>query len=84
TDGEDVKVVRSHNGYLEPLGPTGYRGYTDEDRELLRRALSDSEAVVAREDRPGCLAEAETFVTAAHAEAVEAFLADNGLSAADI
>ncbi|RZK89400.1 MAG: anhydro-N-acetylmuramic acid kinase, partial [Methylobacterium sp.] len=55
TDGHDVRVVQSHNGYLEPLGPTGYRGYSDEDRELLRRALADSEAVTAREDRPGCL-----------------------------
>jgi anhydro-N-acetylmuramic acid kinase len=84
TDGHDVRVVQSHNGYLEPLGPTGYRGYSDEDRDLLRRALADSEAVIAREDRPGCLPEAEAFVTAAHAEAVESFLADNGLTPADI
>ena len=84
TDGEDVRVVRSHNGYLEPLGPTGYRAYTDEDRELLRRALVDSEGVTDRDERPGCLPEAEAFVTAAHAEAVEVFLADNGLNPADI
>ncbi|MCI9880667.1 MULTISPECIES: anhydro-N-acetylmuramic acid kinase [Methylobacterium] len=84
TDGETVRVVQSHNGYLEPLGPTGYRGYTEEDRALLRQALVDSEGVTAREDRPGCLAEAEAFVTAAHAEAVESFLAANGLAPSDI
>ncbi len=84
TDGETVRVVQSHNGYLEPLGPTGYRGYSDEDRALLRQALVDSEGVTAREDRPGCLSEAEAFVTQAHAEAVEGFLADNGLTPADI
>jgi anhydro-N-acetylmuramic acid kinase len=84
TDGETVRVVQSHNGYLEPLGPTGYRGYADEDRALLRQALVDAEGIVAREDRPGCLVAAEAFVTAAHAEAVESFLADNGLTAADI
>jgi anhydro-N-acetylmuramic acid kinase len=84
TDGEIVRVVQSQNGYLEPLGPTGYRGYSDEDRALLRQALIDAEGVNAREDRPGCLSDAEAFVTAAHAEAVESFLADNGLTPADI
>ncbi|MGU3540336.1 anhydro-N-acetylmuramic acid kinase [Methylobacterium sp. A54F] len=84
TDGADIRVVRGHNGFLEPLGPTGYRAYTDEDRTLLRQALSDSEAVAARDERPGCLPEAEAFVTRAHAEAVESFLSENGLTPADI
>ncbi|AWN42216.1 anhydro-N-acetylmuramic acid kinase [Methylobacterium durans] len=84
TDGERVNVVKGHNNFLEPLGPTGYRGYADEEKALLRAATKDAESVVAPEDRPGCLPEAEAFVTRAHAEAVEQFLAENGLSTADI
>lgn len=84
TDGTGIKVRVSPNGYTEPLGPTGYRPYADEERALLRQALVDAEGVAARTDRPGCLIEAEELVTRVHAEAVEAFLADNGLAPADI
>ena len=84
TDGERVHVVRGHNNFLEPLGPTGYRGYAEAEKALLRAATKDAESVTAPGDRPGRLVEAEAFVTQAHAEAVEAFLAENGLSAADI
>ncbi len=84
TDGETVHVVKSHNNFLEPLGPTGYRGYSDEEKLLLRVATKDAEAIVQPCDRPGRLPEAEVFVTDAHAEAVERFLAENGLEAGDI
>lgn len=84
TDGEAVRVIKGHNNFLEPLGPTGYRGYSDDEKALLRAATKDAEAIVQPGDRPGRLPEAETFVTEAHAEAVERFLAENGLSAADI
>ncbi len=84
TDGETVHVVKSHNNFLEPLGPTGYRGYSEEEKALLRAATKDAEAIVQPADRPGRLPEAETFVTEAHAEAVERFLAENGLKPSDI
>ncbi|MFC6788311.1 anhydro-N-acetylmuramic acid kinase [Methylobacterium komagatae] len=84
TDGETVHVVKSHNNFLEPLGPTGYRGYSDEEKVLLRAAAKDAEAIVQPGDRPGRLPEAETFVTEAHAEAVERFLAENDLKPSDI
>ncbi len=84
TDGERVNVVRGHNNFLEPLGPTGYRGYSDAEKALLRAATKDAESVTAPGDRPGRLVEAEAFVTQAHAEAVEGFLAENGLTPADI
>ena len=84
SDGEAVRVLRSGNDRVAALGPTGYRGYSDEERALLTRALRDAESVSARTDRPGCLAEAEAFLTRAHAEAVEAFLAQSGLAPADI
>ncbi|MCJ2025721.1 anhydro-N-acetylmuramic acid kinase [Methylobacterium sp. J-067] len=84
TDGETVRVVKGHNNFLEPLGPTGYRGYSDDEKALLRAATKDAEAIVQPGDRPGRLPEAESFVTAAHAEAVERFLSENGLTPSDI
>lgn len=84
SDGERVRVVKSANGFIDPLGPTGYRGYSEAEKTLLGEATRDAEAIDHRNDRPGRLPEAEDFVTRAHAEAIEAFLAANGLSAADI
>ena len=84
TDGAALKIARGGNGYVESLGPTGYRPYSDEERALLRRALADAESVSDRSGRPGCLAAAEALVTRAHAEAVEAFLAAENLSPDDI
>ncbi len=84
SDGERIRIVKAANGFIEPLGPTGYRGYGEAEKALLREATRDAEGIGARDDRPGRLAEAEDFVTRAHAEAVEAFLAANGLSPADI
>ena len=84
TDGQALNVVKGHNNFLEPLGPTGYRGYSDAEKALLRAATKDAESVVRPDDRPGRLPEAEAFVTRAHAEAVERFLDENGLEPADI
>ncbi len=84
TDGQTVHVVKSHNTFLEPLGPTGYRGYSEEEKALLRAATKDAEAILQPGDRPGRLPEAEAFVTGAHAEAVERFLAENGLVPSDV
>ena len=84
SDGASIRVTRSGNDRVAALGPTGYRGYSDEERALLTRALRDAEPVKARTDRPGCLPEAEAFLTRAHAEAVEAFLEDNDLSPSEI
>ncbi|MBY0254199.1 MAG: anhydro-N-acetylmuramic acid kinase, partial [Methylobacterium organophilum] len=84
TDGERVHVVKGHNNFLEPLGPTGYRGYADDEKTLLRAATKDAESVLHPGDRPGRLPEAEAFVTLAHAEAVERFLEEHGLTASEI
>ncbi|MCJ2015388.1 anhydro-N-acetylmuramic acid kinase [Methylobacterium sp. J-076] len=84
TDGETVRVVKGPNNFLEPLGPTGYRGYAEEEKALLRAATKDAEAIVQPGDRPGRLPEAEIFTTEAHAEAVERFLAENDLKPSDI
>lgn len=84
TEGAALRVAQGGNGFVAPLGPTGYRPYSEDERTLLRRALADAESVSDRTDRPGCLGEAEALVTRAHAEAVEAFLAAEGLDPRDI
>jgi anhydro-N-acetylmuramic acid kinase len=76
-DGVDVALIESDGERIERLGPAGYRGYSREECNLLRAALVDAAGLRDRKDRPPILAEAERAVTAAHAEAVAAFLAEN-------
>ena len=79
-DGVDVALIDTDGERIEKLGPTGYRAYTPEERELLRAALSDAGRIVNRGDRPGRLVEAEALITRAHAEAVERFVREKGVS----
>lgn len=83
-DGVDVAWVETDGERVVRLGPTGYRAYGEAERTLLRGALADAPTLLARTDRPGRLAEAESLVTAAHAEAVEVFLAEHRLDRAGI
>ena len=84
SDGERIRVVTSANGFIAPLGPTGYRGYGEDEKALLREATRDAEGIRNRDERPGRLRQAEDFVTNAHAEAIEAFLAQNNLRPEEI
>jgi anhydro-N-acetylmuramic acid kinase len=78
-DGVDVALVETDGEDIGQLGPTGYRPYSDQEREVLRRAMAAAVSLKSRTDRPKPLAEAEELVTDMHAEAVEAFLAANGM-----
>ena len=80
-DGVDVALIDTDGEAVGRVGPTGYRGYSDEEKGVLRRAMAAAIGLARRDDRPSFLAEAEAIVTAAHAEAVEAFLAANGMPA---
>ncbi|MDP2408811.1 MAG: anhydro-N-acetylmuramic acid kinase [Pseudolabrys sp.] len=73
-DGVDVALLETDGERIAAFGPTGYRAYSDDERALLRQALTDGAGLADRWQRPGVLAEAEAFVTRAHAEAVESFL----------
>jgi anhydro-N-acetylmuramic acid kinase len=75
-DGVDVALVETDGDRVTALGPTGYRGYSEEERALLRQALAEGAALNDRQARPGILSEADAFVTRSHAETVEKFLAD--------
>lgn len=78
-DGVDVALIETDGERIGAFGPTGYRAYSDGERDLLRQALADAASVTKREARPGVLADAERLVTRAHAEAVENFLRTNNL-----
>jgi anhydro-N-acetylmuramic acid kinase len=77
-DGVDVALIDT-DGEEIGLGPTGYRPYSERERDVLRRAIAAATNLADRMLRPKILAEAEELVTDMHAEAVEAFLAANGM-----
>jgi len=58
-DGVDVALIESDGERIGRLGPTGYRAYTREERNLLRAALVDAVGVGDRNARSPILAEAE-------------------------
>ncbi|MBV9979981.1 anhydro-N-acetylmuramic acid kinase [Bradyrhizobium sp.] len=83
-DGVDVALIETDGRRIRALGPTSYRPYTDSERSLLRRALTEAVHLASREERPGVLREAERAVTVAHAEAVAAFSAQNRIANQEI
>jgi anhydro-N-acetylmuramic acid kinase len=83
-DGVDVALVETDGERVTRFGPTGYRPYSEDERELLRRAIAAAPSVTARGERPAPLRDAEALVTIAHAEAVEAFLAAHAIAPSSI
>jgi anhydro-N-acetylmuramic acid kinase len=83
-DGVDVALIETDGRRVQSFGATGYRPYTEAERSLLRQALTEAVHMDQRDARPGILREAERVVTAAHAEAVVAFTAQNRITCQDI
>jgi anhydro-N-acetylmuramic acid kinase len=83
-DGVDVALIETDGRRVSGLGPSGYRPYTQQERGLLRQALSEAVDLSDRDARPGILREAERAVTVAHAEAVAAFTAQHRITFEDI
>jgi anhydro-N-acetylmuramic acid kinase len=83
-DGVDVALVETDGERIEAFGPTGYRPYSDAERDLLRRALVQGATLTDRWQRPGVLKEASAFVTDVHAETIETFLAGERIKKSDI
>jgi anhydro-N-acetylmuramic acid kinase len=79
-DGVDVALIETDGETIARLGPIGYRPYAEEERRLLRSALAAAAALTSRNDRPGIVSDAERLVTAAHFQAVEAFLRANAIA----
>lgn len=83
-DGVDIAFLETDGIAEVRFGPTGFLPYEPEDRALLRMALADADRVTERSTRPGALAAAETLVTERHRQAVEEFLAAQGIDRASI
>jgi anhydro-N-acetylmuramic acid kinase len=83
-DGVDVALIETDGEVIARFGPTAYRTYSKKERALLRSATAAAANLTERTARPEALAAAEAIVNAAHAEAVETFLAGNGLKAAEV
>jgi anhydro-N-acetylmuramic acid kinase len=78
-DGIDVALIETDGEEIGRLGPTGYRPYSESEREQVRHAIAAASNLANRTERPKILVEAEEAVTDMHAEAIEAFLAANGM-----
>lgn len=83
-DGVDVALIETDGERVAAFGPARTYPYAEADRELLRQATRDARALTDRTARPGVLAEAEALVALRHAEAVETFLAEEGIEAAAV
>ena len=83
-DGVDVALIETDGERIDRFGPTGYRPYSDAERDLLRQALTEGAKLSDRWERPGVLAEADVFVTRVHAETVEAFLKTEKIRKSDV
>ena len=83
-DGVDVASIETDGEVIARFGPTAYRPYGRDERTLLRRATAAAANLTERLERPAIVAQAEALVNAAHAEAVETFLAANGVTPADV
>lgn len=77
-DGVDAAALATDGQTITGFGRRTFRPYSDDERQILRDGLEAARRLSDRTDRPAPLAEAEKVVTAAHAEAVEALVADSG------
>jgi anhydro-N-acetylmuramic acid kinase len=83
-DGVDVALLETDGERIQSFGPTLYRAYRKPERELLRQALAAGASLTDRTSRGSVLTQAEALVTRSHADAVEKFLAQNGLGSESI
>jgi anhydro-N-acetylmuramic acid kinase len=83
-DGVDVALIETDGERIARFGPTGYRPYSEAERDLLREALAQGVTLTDHWQRPGILKEAEAFATSVHAETMEAFLEKEQIDRANI
>ena len=85
-DGIDIALIETDGeSHVRALGGASV-AYPDDFRARLRQALVDAQGIVARGDRPGCLAAVERELTERQAAAVLRFMGDRALqpSAVDV
>ena len=79
-DGIDVALIETDGAEYVRRGPSETFPYDAEMRGLLSIAISDARELVARDDRPASLANAEIELTRRHAAAVERFLSTHAIT----
>ena len=83
-DGVDVALIETDGEEIGASRTDRVPPYSDRERDLLRRAIAAATHLGNRTERPKILAQVEELVTDMHAEAVEAFLAANGMAASAV
>src|SRR5258705_10151848 len=83
-DGVDVALIETDGRRVKAFGPTGYRPYTQNERGLLRQALTEAVNLPQRDAPPGILREAEQAVAVAHSQAAAPFTAQDPLPREDV
>ena len=83
-DGVDVALIETDGDRILSLGPSGVWQYSGDEREVLRRAVTEAASVEDRNARPDALAEAEKLITNIHAQVLDSFMRDHNLNAASI
>lgn len=83
-DGIDVALLETDGDRALCHGPAAGYPYPAEVKARLRTGLEDARGLAARADRPGCLAALERELTELNAEAVQHFLAANGIDRGSI
>ena len=78
-DGIDVALLDTDGEAIVKRGPARVYAYDAAFRRRLAAGLKEAKAIVKRGERPGDLAELERDLTLRHAQAVEWFLAENGI-----
>lgn len=73
-DGVDAALIRTDGRTVSEFGPTLFRPYGSEERQVLFAALRDARGMTGRNDRFGSLDAAEAIVTVAHLKAVASLL----------
>lgn len=83
-DGVDVALIETDGVDIAGFGATGGRAYSVAERQLLRDAVEEAAALTDRNRRTDILRDAEHLITEVHAETVEVFLEEQGLSREEV
>lgn len=79
-DGIDVALITTDGESHVERGPAMTFPYNAEMRLLLRAALAEAKGLTRRDERPGCLPQAERELTEMHGAAVSGFLRKQGIA----
>ncbi len=83
-DGIDAVLVRTDGEGIVERGPMRFYPYSPQTQSILKKALEDAKDLQSRDDRVGCLEEAENLIADLHIKAVISFLKENDLNAPQI